>query len=639
MSAQTRNFFRLETLTPLLVLGILLLYSYAHFFVRRYIGFRLDSSTGEVFQVYSPQAGDPPLLPGDRIIEVNGIPWEVYNPYDDKILFEDVRAGEVLDFLIQRDERMLTVHWRILPPATAEIINRIIDSWWLAYPFWLAGTAALLLVRPRDNRRLLMAAFLFLNSIWLSAGMASANNIWKASSVFHIAIWLNMPVALHLHWLIPQPLGKTPILIKALYPISIIFALLEWLHFFPKNTYIIGGLFSVGVGISLLVAHAIKFPRQRREVFLLLFIILISIAPVVILSLTNLIGQYTWLDNHILVFIIGLPAAYFIAIYRRQFGELELRVNRVISIYAYVTLFTIAFLSLTGWLASFLSAPERNTILGFTTISAIVSSASALVLFPIFHRFIERRVIGISISTPQLLSTYSERITTSLELEALLSLLRKEILPSLLIRQAVLLRIDPQDTIKMYPLLGVNGNMLPTRKSIQALQNTSGKYISPTDNNDLGTTLQWIRLVLPLKIDDKLIGFMLLGRRDPDDFYPQAEVEVLQAIANQTAIALTNIDQAQRFQALYQSNIDRHEKERQKIALELHDDVLNQLTAMMMNPDDQFTPEHLRATYQELTYRIRNMIRELRPAMQTMVYASPSKNCLMKYANKLRMAW
>ncbi len=104
-------------------------------------------------------------------------------------------------------------------------------------------------------------------------------------------------------------------------------------------------------------------------------------------------------------------------------------------------------------------------------------------------------------------------------------------------------------------------------------------------------------MVLPLVVSGKLIGLWLLGSRDPDDYYAQSEISILKAIANQTAIALVNITQAERLHALYQADIERQEKERASLARGLHDEVLNQLAALAMrqeksNPAPGFQESH-----------------------------------------------
>jgi signal transduction histidine kinase len=122
-------------------------------------------------------------------------------------------------------------------------------------------------------------------------------------------------------------------------------------------------------------------------------------------------------------------------------------------------------------------------------------------------------------------------------------------------------------------------------------------------------------LILPLKIEKKTIGLWLLGRRDPDDYYAQMEIPMFQAIADQTAIALTNIEQTNYLHSLYQANITNQEIELQNLALELHDDVLSQLALIAMNPNGESSTGAGNDDFLTISTRIREIVNGLRPTL------------------------
>jgi signal transduction histidine kinase len=122
-------------------------------------------------------------------------------------------------------------------------------------------------------------------------------------------------------------------------------------------------------------------------------------------------------------------------------------------------------------------------------------------------------------------------------------------------------------------------------------------------------------LILPLKIGDDLIGLWLLGRRDPEDNYPHSEILILQSITNQTTVALSNILHTEQLRRIYQLDIERYEKERLHLALDLHDSILNQLAVLRTNLGDAQPPPKFHAAYDELTHRLREIVSDLRPPM------------------------
>ncbi len=89
----------------------------------------------------------------------------------------------------------------------------------------------------------------------------------------------------------------------------------------------------------------------------------------------------------------------------------------------------------------------------------------------------------------------------------------------------------------------------------------------------------------------------------------------MQGIASQTAIAFMNIEQARLLSALYQADIDRQETERLHLALDLHDQVLNQLAVLAMSVDERGATPEFDEAYQTATRRIREIVSGLRPAM------------------------
>lgn len=112
-----------------------------------------------------------------------------------------------------------------------------------------------------------------------------------------------------------------------------------------------------------------------------------------------------------------------------------------------------------------------------------------------------------------------------------------------------------------------------------------------------------------------MLGLWLFGRRDPDDFYPLGEITTLRALADQTAIALLNIKQAESLRSLYQADIQRRESEATKMALFLHDVVLNRLALLLQEGGQSMERPELQQVYQSLVDDIREVISDLRPAV------------------------
>jgi hypothetical protein len=134
----------------------------------------------------------------------------------------------------------------------------------LWFIFWLAGTATILLVRPRTTRWVLLIAFFYLMAAWFLVGWMSIMGVWYSRILMRAIAWLTLPVCLHLSWVFPRPLGRIPVrLLWAAYLCSGILAGLEFFRVLPQQAYVIGLMLTLVAGITLLILHAIFQPDVR----------------------------------------------------------------------------------------------------------------------------------------------------------------------------------------------------------------------------------------------------------------------------------------------------------------------------------------------------------------------------------------
>lgn len=600
----------LDYFLPWLVLAILLAYTYARFFQNFYgIWWLPDGTITETFV----GEREPTLHPGDRIVRVGPLDFTAFQADLRTDLFGSAPAGTVLPITIQRAEQTVTVQWRVPGINTGEIQDRLLSQWFLAYFFWIFGTLTLLVVRPRDARWLLLTAFNYLTAIWLIPGGLSSFHIWSSALVVRAAIWLSIPVYLHFHWVFPSPLGRlSPGTVWSAYAVAVVLVIAQWLQLVPASLYNFGFLLAVAGSLFLLIIHYLQRPDLRRDLGLLLLAALLAIIPSISLGILRLLAPVTP-TTALLAFLSFpiLPAAYLYAAYRKQLGDLELRVNRLLSLYIFLIMLgaiIVPLLVITARLPVYSS--DQTFIIGVG--ASVFATAFSLSVFPVFQRLVERRLLGIVVPSRELQQTYSDHITGSTSFTELTRLLQDEVMPSLLVRQFVFLAFD-QGTTAVLLSMGLGQEQIPIQDARVRLASWIRQpHMHPSLDDP---HLAWIRLVIPLRVQDDLLGLWLFGRRDPDDTYSTIEVPILQSFANETAIALSNILQTERLRALYQADITRHENERLSLARDLHDSVLSELAGMLMNTDMQSLPKNFQDGYQALTQRLREIVSDLRPPM------------------------
>ncbi|MFN8434608.1 MAG: ATP-binding protein [Anaerolineales bacterium] len=601
-----------EASASLAVFVLLLFYSYGIFIQAPYAGFYFNPTNEKIEFIFPTD--NSLLKTGDEIYQVGEISLQQFKADRRLTLFDGVKKGDVIEIIVIRDGSPVTIPWEFPGFTTQEFTNRLFNSWLLAYAFGIAGFAAQVTLRPRNLRRGLFIAANYLMAIFLISGMLSSWHLWESSTLLHVVSWFMMPIFIHLHWVFPQPFKRdiSKFFLGFLYGIACLLGIGEIWHVLPRSIYALGFISAIAGSVILLVAHMLTQKKERTAVRLLLISTIISFSfsiSVAIALSFDVVLDLGWVTFFSMPF---MPLMYFYVIASYQSGDLQIKLNRFVSVYLYLITLGIFVLLIIVLLAT--NSLLHETWLFVAMAFAIVTGGISILFFPRFQAFVDQKFLGIKLPYQRLPEIYSSRIITSTSLPSLLGLLEKDVFPSLLIRQYAFLQASEKGLIKLMN----NGIPDTSTFDIETLTQQAGEYIPSLSQQDESP-----RLILPLKVGTQTLGFWLLGKRDPDDLYPQVEIPILQSLANQTAIALSNILQTDQLRNIYESNIDRVEKERKRVARDLHDSVLNQLANMRNSLDQRTLPAEFLSTYDGLKQRIREIISDLRPPIldQGLAYA------------------
>jgi len=602
-----------DILISIVVLILLLVFTYGLLFVAPYPGFYFNPTSGTILDIYN----DPnpksvaSLRAGDVIERVGSIPFDDYLKNSTVDLFKNLKPGDVIEMIVQRDDEHISVPWVYSGFTKTGFLSRFFNIWWLAYVFWFIGMCTQLFMRPKDKRWLLFLASGYLTAMFIMFGSVSSFHIWWGSALTRFVAWLAMPIYLHFHWIFPHSLRRVPRWLQIIfYFICCVIAVGELFLLIPKFFYFFAVILAFGGSILLLLLHYIFQPDHRREVSFLASAAFIALFPIMFFSIIRGIGQIPPIGPLALFVLPILPGAYFYIVYRSNLGVLEIRTNRAISLNLFLILLGTVLMVAVGYLESLFIPLEE--VLFITVVIALLSASIGALMFPTFQAFVERRMLGIKIPNQSFAENYSARIITSDTFSGLLKLLHDEVFSSLLIRQYAFVR-----NLKTSAQVLLSENVTQDQVKDEALMELLASFpmggLSLPSKN--GQPFDWVHLILPLRFGSNLIGMWLLGRRDPDDHYPQAELPILQSLANQTAVALSNIIQTERLKTMYEANINRYEQERLRLSRDLHDSVMNEMAALMMREDAPvFSPE-FQESYSGLISRVREIVGNLRPPM------------------------
>ena len=545
-----RDFFLV--FVSLLVLFPCLYYSYAASTPE--LGFTLSSTDWQVVSAYPcPSSPEKCLKVGDRVISIEGVDFQQF--LSDRQLSVPGLFGEdgVARIRLIRKNEPLILDVRIraehadLSQATYNMFAPLI--------FWLMGTVVIIFLRPRDERWLVLILFSYVTAIWIVTGFAARTA--GAAFVFHVAIWFFVPLSIHLHMVLPNnlmPKGWRWTFQGCFYAAALGLAVLDTLLWFQKFGYLsvwytLGGVL---LSVVLLFARLVLpvDPATKIAGRIMLFGVSLGLVPFLVFhgvlvawfrhmgsEEQDLRSFYPFMQWISATTIPILPMSYIYAIYKHHLGALEFRANRFLGTYTFSALlfasYTIVFFAICS---------HWKTINGQFLATLLLVSLSYMAAVPLlrdrFQALVDRYVFGIRHSPEEVIGLVSERIPTAFDREILGGVVAEEILPALLIRQSALYLIPEGRQETLYEQSLPAGSPKPVMQDLREVLAQSGRYLPQGPGN---AALFWVRLVIPLTLQGETVGVWLIGRRDPDDFFPASDIQLLSTVANQIAPMAENV--------------------------------------------------------------------------------------------------
>ena len=535
---------------PLCVLVLFLSLYYPYVAVFPDLGFQLDPGSWRVIQAAPCPAGAPCLRIGDQVLALDDLTFEEFQR-DRSIEITRPLADGKATARVLRDgaERILQVR---VPDSGSR--NAYLHLLRAIFPlmFWLMGMGTILFLRPRDERWLVLILFSFATAIWFAAGLASLRNAWGGAVVLHVAIWFFLPLAIHLHTLLPNtfPAYGRWRLLGPLYALSAAFLVADNLNLLLPYAAALAFVCAVVVSLTLLVLRMFRRnpPGIRLANRVMLYGVVLGFGPFVLfyLILPQVFIRFdidpTPLTPWALVIVAAtfpiLPLSYVYAIYKHHLGALEFRANRLLGVYSFSSLYITLYVVIL-FLVSSRSGPIDERSLAATLATSLVFVASAPFLRAQFQTFVDRQIFGIKHTPEEVVEIVSSRIPTAFDRSVLSQVVVGEILPTLLIRQSALYLFENSHVETLYEQGLPEGEPELSAEELRSQRQRSRRYLGA--EGQPAEPRSWVRLIIPLEIKNVTIGYWLLGRRDPDDFYPASDIHLLSTVANQIAPMVENI--------------------------------------------------------------------------------------------------
>lgn len=590
-----------------------------------------------------------PLTTQDVILAVNGVRVSELRSG----LPDTVAIGDTVAITYQRNGQTFTRTFTARGPRLEEMLESAIGLP-TATVAWLVGAILLLQTStPHDQRRTayITGAFFVLAAVPFAAGgIAQYGPVWLYR-VYSTGFWALGALGTLAHIRFPRPYRIAKNRVALVFIALVAVAGTLWGALAPttfdgaiNRTAHTSGFawfaLNLALWIILLVWSWGRSPTlgERRQLGVVAVGGILALGPFLgvlvlpyLLRLPEIPGA-----TYTLVSVALLPIAYGYAILRFRKMAQDRRMARLI-VYAYTAVIVVIVFFLVMAFPGFKDIPRQSMI----WIAALIGGVVAGPLMQAIDRWLSWLLFGRWTQPLQVAGDAMSAIDLRVERHDLSSQVREIISRQLQIHDSAVLLLDRDN--RLYD--PENSGLARAAEGIR-VQDGSVLWRGLADNvwvrefDEIRSALlasgeqrailkvPWARAVLPLRMDKKLTGLILVGYRTGVTFYDIDELIVLQLVAMSAAAAFHRrklfIDlEGERDQAsmLSQQIMSVRGEERKRVARDLHDDIIQPLIAHSYGLAvlEAPTAPGLRDNTLQLVEKIRGICAELRdPTLDTL---------------------
>ncbi len=515
------------------------------------------------------------LKPGDRILEVDGrkIPDEFYLNF----LLDGKAVGDVLSLVVERDGRPINAKAQLVRSISTPliIINFIVATlvWAIAMlVLFMSPSFRVSFVFHLMAMALSVVMFVYWpeNSLaikgghWISLVLSNGFYPMTVAFLFHFSLFY--PEGYRrpwLRWLVPflyLPALGVAVALIVLLPEARQSLSVEYVHAYgfvltrllplELAVYFIAGLITLGISYA---NTTMASSRQRLKWLFLGFFI--GISPHVILyEFPKTFGWASltpeWMGY---VFAAFAPIAFFISVVRYQMFDVNLVIRRSI-VYSMLTALVIGVYLLMVAFGDWLATEEwGRSAMWIRIVTVLVLAAVFEPARNTFQGFMDKIFYKTHRDQRHALMDFSRDAARTLDIYQLtrkLEDLLNEVIP---LTSISIFMVESDSLVEIVPNDPGVESRAPACLSLKDVKRMLGK-------NDSGTfemvpnsrEMAWVDLLIPLMVEDRLIGMIALGGKRAGDRFMPDEKHFVKALAAQTALAF---DRARAFKAIQDMNI------------------------------------------------------------------------------------
>ena len=554
-----------------------------------------------------------------------------------------MKPGDDIDYDFLRGNEQITLSITIgsyldnLP-----LLGSYLGIQFLSIFLWGIGLVLGLFVQPDDvHARLLSLGFLLAGLTAAVGGASGWNSFWGANTIQQVLLCLLAPLLVASHLTFPAvSFAKYRIgVINAVFALACTLALLvvlnDWL-LTPQgyDLYEIYGInlrqwvlvffmISWVVSVALLIRNRFLShdPEVRRQTGIIIWGMVLGIGPFFVFTLLPylLLGEEYLTGTYSILFLVLLPLAYAYVIFQRRLLKVDFIINRIVVWFILILLILISSVLVFSAMVAVFDLPPLLPI--YAGLVTVLIALPVTALSRAVQAQVDRVLYGGHYDFATVTSSLAKQLAQTLDRERLVELLTQNMPQQMGIQLASLLigdgtRLEDgggQSNLETRSLDGdLCKELLKRRGPLRAAQLWS---LLPLATQADWAEFDWGEVYAPLIFKEELRGILILGRRAGGEVYSDQDLRIVATVAEQGALAVTNILLVEQLRGLAQQLVRSAEEERRRLASDLHDTVLQELffikQGMYKNPANPKMVDYLEESIQNL----RRAIKAQRPPL------------------------
>jgi signal transduction histidine kinase len=366
----------------------------------------------------------------------------------------------------------------------------------------------------------------------------------------------------------------------------------------------------------------VKDKETKRQTNIVVVGTVIGVLPFLLLSsLPSLFlgPQFAILPSNISILsLVFIPLSYGYVIYQRKLLKIDLIINRALVLFLLVLLILFSSATVFGIISVLLRLPPQMAVIGGILCVIVALPAARIqkniqiqvdrVLYGGYYDF-STVTIRLSRRLSQITNRFDFNNALTVEFAEQMQIEKS----TLLLVHSSYIKFQDSDECVFSTAVGDDEICKLLVYSHQPLRAANLFALVRPEVVERWAMFDWVQVFAPIVHGDTLYGILLLGDRSTGNIYSNQDMEIINTISQQAALAIANVAMVESLRGLAQRLVRTDEEQRRIMSRELHDDILQNLFFVQVQLAE--TKPDSAAHLQKIAAKLRQTIKAQRPSL------------------------